>query len=235
MNDGTTGPPRLPHPGGNGSGLPGHPVTRAIVGLDVVGSGDRPEPVRRSLRSGVLSVAERSFAAVGLPLATCTVRDTGDGLVVVAPPDVDGAALVGELPLKLYKQVRLENKPRDEGARLRIRVAATQGLVHWDGAGADGPALVELARLLESETFKAAQNAQSADLGFATTEEMFRAFVETDAADIAPSQFRPEELHTKDGPVAGRLWFSPARPRLRMLRSDDPASGLGRDGSRSAL
>ncbi|MEV4257699.1 hypothetical protein AB0J52_31455, partial [Spirillospora sp. NPDC049652] len=60
------------------AGLPGHPVPRAVFGLDVVGYGRRSAAVRRMLRDDLHAVAGAAFASVGLPLDCCPSRDTGD-------------------------------------------------------------------------------------------------------------------------------------------------------------
>ncbi|MEV5570384.1 hypothetical protein AB0L06_10050 [Spirillospora sp. NPDC052269] len=207
-----------PHP----AGLPGHPVPRAVFGLDVVGYGRRSDTVRAVLRNDMHDVARTAFAAIGLPLDHCSSRDTGDGLVLAAPPDADCGLLAGELVQHLDRRLRSLNESRTEDGRLQLRAAAAVGLVLRDDAGLDGDGFVRLARMLDAPAFRDLVAGHGTDLGFVMSGFLYRNFVLAHRTLIPPTEFFEIDLANKESEEVGWAWV--ARPQRHLRIAGHPVS-----------
>ncbi|WP_026412200.1 hypothetical protein [Actinomadura oligospora] len=196
--------------------LPGHPVLRPVFGLDVVGYGRRSDAVRRVLRDDLHGVARSAFAAIGLPLDCCPSRDTGDGLVLAAPPDADCGLLAGELVQHLDRQLRARNEARTEDGRLRLRAAAAVGLVLRDGEGLDGDGFVRLARMLDAPAFRDLVAGHGTDLGFVMSGFLYRGFVLAHRTLIPPTEFFEIDLTNKESEETGWAWVARPQRHLRV-------------------
>ncbi|MCP2340261.1 hypothetical protein [Actinomadura rupiterrae] len=199
------------------NGLPGHPVPRAVFGLDVVGYGRRAGAVRRTLRDDLHGVARAAFAAVGLPLERCASRDTGDGLVLAAPADADCGLLVGEVVQHLDRRLRMLNESRSAEGRLRLRAAAALGLVMRDDEGLDGDAFVQLARMLDAPAFRELIDGHGTDLGFVTCGFLYRSFVLQHRSLLPPGAFFEIDLTNKESTETGWAWVAEPQRRLRVV------------------
>ncbi|MEV4258382.1 hypothetical protein AB0J52_34945, partial [Spirillospora sp. NPDC049652] len=143
-------------------------------------------------------------------------RDTGDGLVLAAPPDADCGLIVGELVQQLARRLRARNEARTEDGRLRLRAAATLGLVMQDGGGLDGDGFVRLARMLDAPAFRDLVAGHGADLGFVTSGFLYRSFVRTHRALIPPGEFFEIDLAHKESEETGWAWVGGPQRHLRI-------------------
>ncbi|MFG1764193.1 hypothetical protein ACGFIH_12760 [Micromonospora parva] len=129
--------------------------------------------------------------AVGLDRVAWTTQQAGDGELAVVPRDVSESRVIGRFVPELNRRLRNHNSSRLPAARIRLRVAVHQGLVHLDGAnGFPGNAVVFVCRLCEAEPVKKAlASFPDAGVALVVSTEIFR-----DVVTEYPEEMRPERF-----------------------------------------
>ncbi|MEU4248623.1 hypothetical protein AB0F15_14565 [Amycolatopsis sp. NPDC026612] len=187
-------------------------VHRTIVAVDVEGYGDqrRTTPDRLLLRAGLYRALDRAFDDAGVPWRDCRPGDCGDGVFVLAPPEIPKGLFVEFLPAALAVALHRHNRTHDAGARIRLRMALHAGEVAYDDHGATGPAINQTFRLLEAAPLKKALKASRGVLALITSTWFFDEVVRhSDGLD--PTTFRPVPVAVKETRTTG--WISlPDRP-----------------------
>jgi hypothetical protein len=143
-----------------------------IVATDVVsfGASARTDEDRLIIRAATAAMTAAAFKTVW---PACGLQDTGDGLVVVIPPDTTTATVVGNLLTALPAALELHNASQRLSARVQLRVAIDVGPVFDDATGFSGDAIIATTRMLDAPPFKYAVAAEAPALGLITSSFVF--------------------------------------------------------------
>jgi hypothetical protein len=196
------------------------------MAVDVEGYGDhhRTTPHRLVLRRGLYQALIRAFDDAGLPWADCRHEDCGDGVLVLAPPQIPKSPFVEFLPSALAVALHRHNRRHRAEERIRLRMALHAGEIVYDDHGVTAPAINRAFRLLEAPPLRRALAKSSGVLAMITSEWFFDEVVRN-SQGLDPATFRPVRVEVKETSTIG--WLSlPDRPfpaRAPVLRLDLPA------------
>src|SRR3954471_18036242 len=171
---------------------------RTIMAVDIAGYNHPSRTVAhlRVVHEGLWGLLRTSFAETGIPWDVCFVENTGDGAMILLPPEIAKADLVAQLPERMLAELRRYNAVHADNARIRLRLALNAGEVHQGSHGSVSPAISFTFRLLDAPAAKAAMKRTGADLGIITSETFFEDVVKHDPpAD--PASYRRILAETK--------------------------------------
>lgn len=181
-----------------------------IAAVDITGFGSRRDAViQRHLRMTMYGHLVEAFTMTRLPWVDCYREDRGDGVLIVAPPDVNADHFLDPLAHHLAAVLRRGNRIANDSTRLRLRMAVHHGDVHRDARGITGAATIHLFRLLEAAAFKRAF--KDCDLAMIVSDRLY-----TDATQrgglIDATAFRRLRITCKETRRARAwLWLPPTR------------------------
>ena len=98
---------------------------RTIVAIDVEGFGDRCQtnPHRVAVRVGLYRALRHAFRAATIPWVECHHEDRGDGVLILAPPEIAKSVFVESFPARLVEELR-EHTVVDPSTRVDADPAA---------------------------------------------------------------------------------------------------------------
>src|SRR4051812_37932219 len=114
------------------------PVHRALLSVDIEGSGRRDSTASVVLRKSLFTELERAFEESGIDWSACTHQDTGDGMTVIAPAGCSKRRLVHPLVRTLADGLAHHNRYAGPATRIRVRVAVHAGDLRVDDHGFTG-------------------------------------------------------------------------------------------------
>jgi hypothetical protein len=178
-----------------------------IVGVDISQYGDRrrDDEVQLYIRRSMYEILQEAFDASGVPWRMCHREDQGDGVLIVAPPQVSTAALINGLIPYLDARLRRHNKLASDAATIRLRMSVHEGLVHTDENGVAGQALVHLFRLLDAPAFRCAFAASPAPLALVVSDYLYKTVISQVHGLIDPAAYYPIEAALKE--TRARAWI----------------------------
>ncbi|MGW3991922.1 hypothetical protein ACWEF6_00385 [Amycolatopsis sp. NPDC004772] len=188
---------------------PGH---WTIFAIDVEGYGDqrRTAPHRLALRDGLHRALSRAFDDSGVPGADLRREDCGDGVFVLAPPEIPKGPFVEFLPTALAVALHRHNRTHHPSERIRLRMALHAGEVAYDDHGVTGTAINQTFRLLEAPPLKEALKASRGVLALITSAWFFDEVVRH-SNSLDSTTFRSVQVTVKETRTTG--WISlPDRP-----------------------
>ncbi|SFQ09502.1 NB-ARC domain-containing protein [Actinomadura madurae] len=195
---GHEGAPRDASPSDSHTSLP--TVHRTIVIADVVGfsSRRRTSHDRSLLRTETYRALHDAFVKAGIPWDSCYIEDRGDGVLILAPPEVPKSFFVERLPETLSRELIKHNQVHPSAQEIRLRVALHAGEVHADQHGVAGSSLNHAFRILEaSELKEAVATSPPAPLGLITSDWFYREVVQPSEA-VDSESFRRVDVHVKE-------------------------------------
>ncbi|MFD2472694.1 tetratricopeptide repeat protein [Amycolatopsis silviterrae] len=196
----------LPGPG-NGEPRAQAAVHRTILVADVEGFSDRSRTNRHqlSVRDAMYQTLRRAFREAGIPWEACYHEDRGDGVLVLAPPEVPKAVFTESLPGAIVETLEVHNRVAAEAERIRLRLAVHAGEVHYDKHGVTSNAVVLAFRLVDTPGLKAALAASSSVLAMMVSTWFFDEVVRHSQAS-RPETCRPFPVSLKGSHTTG--WAS---------------------------
>jgi len=127
------------------------PEYRAMLAVDIQGSGGRGNVPQLKIREILSSALADSFALSGIDLGACHRDDRGDGARVIVPRAVRKYRLIYPLMDELAAHLRAANELAGQKTRVRVRAALHAGDIYPDHeGGVAGIPLEVLARLLDA-------------------------------------------------------------------------------------
>jgi hypothetical protein len=103
------------------------------------------------------NIMAEAVASVGLERERWITQQSGDGELAILPADTSELTVVADFVPALDRILREHNRSLLPEAKVRLRVAVHQGLVHLHGAnGFPGEAVVEVCRLLDADPLRRA-------------------------------------------------------------------------------
>ncbi|HEV8561747.1 MAG TPA: tetratricopeptide repeat protein [Actinophytocola sp.] len=131
---------------------------RTILAVDVEGFGDRSRTSLHqvAVRNGLYRALRKAFREADISWADCHREDRGDGVFILARPEVPKARFVDPLPQAMVDALREHNRDRCAEERIRLRMALHAGEIYVDDHGVTATAINHTFRLLDALPLKAA-------------------------------------------------------------------------------
>ena len=182
-------------------------VRKLIVAYDVEhysGRGTRREYVIQQRLSDIL---EFTFCESGVPADAAEVQVQGDGGLALLPTGgaVDEPRLIVGLISALVQGLIDLNEDLVVDARMRLRVALHEGVVHQAAHGYVGPAVIEACRLRDADSVCSALASSDAPLVVVVADGLYRDVLSQGYHGLPASAFVPIEVQIKS--FSGRAWI----------------------------
>ncbi|WP_104476806.1 tetratricopeptide repeat protein [Actinokineospora auranticolor] len=197
-----TGEPNRDPVGGHPTDYPTH---QTIVTFDVEGysAPHRDDRARAVVRATAYRVVEQAFLAAGVPWGICFLENTGDGAIVIVPPQVSKVLLLDPMPGCLLAALAEHNRGAELGHRVRMRLAVHAGEVSEDEHGRSGDDLVHACRLLDSADLRTALAHAGVPLAVIVSDAIYDGIVRHRYRGIDPTTYHPVSARIKNGRAHG--------------------------------
>jgi O-acetyl-ADP-ribose deacetylase (regulator of RNase III) len=183
--------------------------------IDVAGYGSRSTRGKVDLQRRVTEFVDEVLQDMGLRRADTHYDGTGDGMAVFLPSDVEVQRALARLLRSATEALAEDNRRYRD--RMRLRMAAVFGTVGPAAIGFSGDAIVEAARMVDSEELRAAlAERPGADLVALISDQLHRHAVGQRHAGLSAEDFQPLDVRAKE--FRGRAWLwkgpvaAPPRP-----------------------
>ncbi|MBX6385454.1 MAG: hypothetical protein IRZ07_21185 [Microbispora sp.] len=215
-------------------------IRRLCLRLDTEAYSARDPHAQVAVQSRLRALVDASCRWAGVDASRCELQPSGDGLLVIFPPDVDEGHAIPRLLQGLADGLRRGNALDWRGDRMRLRAALGQGTVRIAENGYVGRAVVAVSRLVDAPPLRAALAARpDRDLAVIVTDDLYH-----DMRHDLPARAEPYERVRVSIPGKGfeaDAWISvphpgsilrqpPARPGGKAVDPFDVAIPLGLGG-----
>jgi energy-coupling factor transporter ATP-binding protein EcfA2 len=200
--------------------------TILIVDVERFGNPQRIDSHRASVRKGLYAALDAAFRQAGIDRTGWRQQDTGDGVLMLAPPELVKGPLAAALPRALAEALRAHNEEHPPAERIRLRMALHAGEIIFDEHGMTGQALVMASRLLDSDPLRAALARSPGVLALAVSSWFFENVVRQHPAS-GPETYRKVLVTMKEGDTEAWLGLpdAPYPPReVDSVAHADPAT-----------
>ncbi|MGC4791487.1 hypothetical protein ACLQ22_27110 [Micromonospora sp. DT178] len=186
-----------------------HPERRLLISVDMERYSRRTNLQQYEAQKHFRELLHEAAGDVGLDRVAWTTQQAGDGELAILPRDVAESRVIGRFVPELNRRLRSYNSSRVPAARIRLRVAVHQGLVHLDGAnGFPGNAVVFVCRLCEADPVKRALAAfPDAGVALVVSAEIYRDVVTEYPEEMRPERFRRVEVAHPDKGFREDAWL----------------------------
>ena len=201
-------------------------VHRTIVAVDVEGFGDRrgTNPHQIAVREGLYRALQQAFRAATIPWTGCHHEDRGDGVLILAPPEVAKSVFVESLPAQLVEGLREHNSTHPAPEQIRLRMALHAGELHYDDHGVTGVSVNLTFRLLDATPLKSALAESPGVLALVTSSWFFDEVVRHSPA-ANPLAYRPVRVAVKETDITAWVHLPDHPYPLRDPTLKDPPLG----------
>ncbi|EEP74592.1 hypothetical protein MCAG_04919 [Micromonospora sp. ATCC 39149] len=215
-----------------------HPERRLLISVDMERYSRRSNLQQYEAQQAFHELLHSAAEAVGLDRVAWSTQQAGDGELAILPRDVPEARVIGRFVPELNRRLRAYNSSRLPAARVRLRIAVHQGLVHLDGAnGFPGNAVVFVSRLCDADPVRRALAAfHDAGVALVVSAEIFRDVVSEYPEEMRPERFRRVRISKPDKGFDEFAWLCvvdedlSSWPALAGDGPDDPR-GVSDDGA----
>ncbi|MEU5672091.1 hypothetical protein ABZ749_17340 [Micromonospora sp. NPDC047753] len=186
-----------------------HPERRLLISVDMERYSRRSNLQQYEAQRYFRELLHEAADTVGLDRVAWTTQQAGDGELAIVPREVSESRVIGKFVPELNRRLRSHNSSRLPVARIRLRVAVHQGLVHLDGAnGFPGNAVVFVCRLCEADPVKKALAAfPEAGVALVVSTEIFRDVVSEYPEEMRPERFLRIEVAHPDKEFREHAWL----------------------------
>ncbi|MEJ3746283.1 hypothetical protein WEI85_23705 [Actinomycetes bacterium KLBMP 9797] len=116
----------------------------------------RTNVLQHRAQAAFKGIMEEATGELGLRRVDWLIQQGGDGELAILPPGTSERVVVSRLAPIVDRLLREHNQGLASEAKVRLRIAVHQGLVHLDGAnGFPSEAIVHVCRLVDSPQLKA--------------------------------------------------------------------------------
>ncbi|MGC5032044.1 hypothetical protein [Micromonospora sp. DT229] len=179
-----------------------HPQRRLLICVDMERYSQRGNLQQYDAQLDFHRLLREAADEVGMDRAGWTTQQSGDGELAVLPTELPEARVIGRFLPELNRRLRRYNADRLPVARIRLRVAVHQGMVHLDGAnGFPGQAVVTVSRLCDAAPVRRALAAfPDAGIALVVSPDIYRDVVTQYPEELRPGRFRRiEVVHAEKG------------------------------------
>ncbi|GIG92402.1 hypothetical protein [Plantactinospora endophytica] len=218
-----------------------HPERRLLISVDMERYSRRGNVRQYEAQQAFQQLLHEAATAVGLDRISWKTQQAGDGELAILPADAREPQVIGRLVPDLNRRLRHYNSSRLPEARVRLRVALHQGLVHLDGAnGFPGTAVIEVCRLCDARQLKKALTLfPDAGVALIVSSGIYREVVSEYPEELRPERFRRIEVHLPDKDFRESAWICvvdedlSAVPTEMLLAEPTPGPGQPEPGTSS--
>lgn len=208
------------------TGTADHGVRRMCIAFDLEhyskGTDASQIEKQRAMAAMVRDACERG----ALERAQWHTQDQGDGELALLPPGIDEARVLTALWREFREGLHRYNRHANAAARLRMRVAAHEGMTYLADSGFAGTAINTVCRLRDCREAKDALRAAEGDMVLIVSDRIYEDVIRGhDGLDLAASGFTETLIEIPDkGFRATAHIFSGGSERR-----DDPADSASGD------
>jgi hypothetical protein len=163
----------------------------------------RDNDIQMYLHKSLYEMLQIAFDMSDVPWADCSHEDRGDGVLVVAPPNVSASTLV-PIPDRLRWLIRRHNHVSCEAAYIQLRSALHLGPVHHDGHGFIGADVNLLCRLLDTRQLKRRLADSTTEIGLIASDYLYFNVIRRQPSFVDPALFDPVRIRVKE--ARARAW-----------------------------
>jgi hypothetical protein len=212
----------------------GAAVHRTIIAVDVEGFGDRRRTNRNqvAVRDGLYGAMNEAFGQAEIPWDDCHREDRGDGIFILAGPEVHKSVFAEIVPSALVAALCRHNGAHPDPERIRVRMVLHAGEVTFDQHGVTAASVNLAFRLLECGPVKAELAASPGVLAVIASSWFFDEVIRHSTAD--PAEYHAVPVAVKETTTTGWICLPdhPGRLRPGMLGSGHDHSPAGTAGLR---
>ena len=198
------------------------PHRRVLVAADLESYSKRNNLLQHRAQVAFRRIMDDATTDVGLDRVDWLIQQGGDGELAILPPGTSERTVAAKLAPAADRLLREHNQGLAAEAKVRLRLAVHQGLVHLDGAnGFPSDAVVHVCRLVDSPQLKQAlRDFPDADVALVVSDSIYREVIEH-YRDLRPEQFAEVRAEIPDKGFRSTAWIyvpgenaggSPARP-----------------------
>ncbi|MDG4788154.1 hypothetical protein O7626_19805 [Micromonospora sp. WMMD1102] len=186
-----------------------HPERRLLISVDMERYSRRGNLQQYEAQQAFQQLLHEAATAVGLDRVSWKTQQAGDGELAILPGDTREPQVIGRLVPDLNRRLRHYNSSRLPEARVRLRVALHQGLVHLDGAnGFPGRAVNEVCRLCDARQLKRALVLfPDAGVALIVSSAIYQEVVAEYPEELRPERFQRVEVHHPDKGFREPAWI----------------------------
>lgn len=212
---------------------------RTILAVDVERFSDhsRRDPQRVRVHDSLYKVLTQALDESGIDFDRCHHEDRGDGVLILAPPEIHKVRFSADLPGRLAAMLREHNQTHPAPEHIRLRMAVSAGEIYFNTHGAVSDELNKTYRLLDSGPLKDTLQKTSGVLA-AIFSPWFYEHVIWQSEDFRPDIYFPVLVDSKETetvawvtvPAAGEPvpWGPRSEPwRIQLRTSGGAAAGPG--------
>ncbi|MEV0270443.1 hypothetical protein AB0H43_16805 [Hamadaea sp. NPDC050747] len=179
---------------------------RLLIAADMESYSSRDNVLQYRAQRGFHDVMNAAARRLGLDRLQWVTQQNGDGELAILPEGTDETRIVTTLPPVVDRLLRDYNRGLAAEARVRLRIALHEGLVHLDGAnGFPGEAIVTVCRLVDSSAAKRALKVfPNANVALIVSDRIYRDVVRH------YHDLRPERFQRVTAQVTGKNFGEPA-------------------------
>lgn len=179
---------------------------RIGFGVDVVGYGRRSAPAQFAVQDRIAAVLTAVLHGLGIEVEATDRQPAGDGLMVVLPPGLEAPAVLPKLLHGWRAQLAADNAAHPED-HVRLRLSAGSGPLTAAALGFAGRSIVEVGRLLNSETLHTAvRERPDADVVVLVAPRLYDDVVGEGYPGLHPAQFERVPVEVKEHRSHAWLW-----------------------------
>ncbi|MEU0553234.1 hypothetical protein [Dactylosporangium sp. NPDC006015] len=215
---------------------PDHPRRCVLVAVDMERYSPRDNLRQYQAQRLFREVMAEAVASIGLRREDWTTQQSGDGELAILPAETSELTVVADFVPALDRILREHNRSLLPEAKVRLRVAIHQGLVHLTGAnGFPGEAVVEVCRLLDADPLRQALDTfPRASVALIVSRSIFHDVVRHGYRGLRPERFAQVRVAVKqltmdawicvpDEDVSTVPWTAPAEKTKPVQQSDAPS------------
>jgi Effector-associated domain 2 len=186
---------------------------RTILVVDVEKFGDhsRTDAQRVTIHEGLYELLHEAFQATGISWGSCHCEDRGDGVMVLAPPDIPKILFSDRLPYYMASALQRYNLAHRAEERIRLRMVLHAGEVTIDSNGVVSSAVNMAFRLLDAALLKEALQACKGGALALIASSRFYFEVIRNSPKFCPSAYFPIPANVKETDTIG--WVTMPGPR----------------------
>ena len=181
-------------------------VRKLVVAYDIEHYSGRGTRREYAAQQRLLDILEFTFRESGVPAGAAEIQEQGDGGLALLPTggDVDEPRLIVSLVNVLVQGLTELNEDLVADARIRLRVALNEGVVHQAAHGYVGSAVVETCRLRDADPVRSALAGSDAPLVLVVADGLYQDVLAHGYHGLRASAFAPVEVQVKS--YTGKAW-----------------------------
>jgi len=184
------------------------PHRRVLVVADMESYSKRNNVLQHRAQLAFRRIMDDATTDVGLDRVDWLIQQGGDGELAILPAGTSERTVAAKLAPVADRLLREHNQGLAPEAKVRLRLAVHQGLVHLDGAnGFPSEAVVHVCRLADSPQLKQAlRDFPGANVALAVSDSLYREVIEH-YRDLRPEHFARTHAEIADKGFSATAWI----------------------------